>query len=82
MSNNSITSIVEDKLVKEVLRNYDFSSVKKEIEVGIKDYFESDQFRENIFDALDEEGVGYAVADAILPQLKKALKAIKMTVSV
>jgi len=80
----TITKALNDKILKEVLKDLDIEALKKEAIKGIyksvKEYFSDDVFVEHVCYAMDDYGIADEVGRQLSPQLKAAMKKLKIEI--
>jgi ATP-dependent RNA circularization protein (DNA/RNA ligase family) len=73
---------IGDALIKQAIKNIDMAQYEVYVAEAVDAYFKSEEFADQIGEALSEEGFGWELVEPLKKSLRATLKNIKFEVSV
>lgn len=73
---------ISEVLIKQAMKNIDLAQYEKYVEEAIDAYFKSEDFTEQVIEALSDEGFGWEIVKPLKASLHASLKKMKFEVKV
>ena len=64
---------IEKTIIDRVVKQLDLSKYEEEIRKAIDAFFKSKAFKDQVEEALSDEGIAYKIGEALAPSLEKLL---------